>query len=738
MALLVQAAQAASDVTTDPTNVNYGSISAGASKLVPITVSNSGDTDLTISSVSISGTNPGQFHESDDCSSPIAPGASCQIDATFAPTAAGSYSAQVSIDNNSPAGTVTVPLLGTAIDAVTITPGSLDFGSIGAGSTSAAKPLTVHYDPDASGALHISGVAFGGANPSQFVETDTCGTLQPGDTCQVNVSFKPNAVGSFSATAIVQDDSPDGPHSATVSGDAFDPVSVSPASIAFGTVKVGDVKTSDVTVKNLGADSFNVTGVLVNGGDFSVKPGDNGCAGNTLVQNETCSITVTYAPSSAGPANGTLTVNTDSVVAPKTVDLSGTGGQGGVSFNPASGLDFTEVPVGDISTPQTIQVNNDGNSALVVSSVALNPNPAGQFAITGGTCVGGATVAPSAFCTVTITFSPNAGGVVNGSLIVNSDAPSSPDSAPLTGTGAVPGILPSPNPVAFTTLQQDGTVSLPKTVTIKNTGHAPLVLGVISIGGVNPGSFVKSNDLCSSSTLPVNATCTVNVRFSPVGRGAKSGTLHVPNNTGNGPADVVLSGTSRAPGEVQGLRGSVGCFTARMTWSAPDGPQFQSVLVVRNSSHVPQGPGDGTVVEHVSGQMVDGGRTQFVTYNYRVFGVFTSWNSTRKVYSVGLVRSLRTQRICAPMYNAQITDLSPAVDWTPVTGTSYALRLNHSGVSILVRYMKTSAYQIPASWSYGGSTRHLSHNTGYNLYVYVYNSTYPRGHLIGSSSFFER
>src|SRR5262249_59705311 len=136
-----------------------------------------------------------------------------------------------------------------------------------------------------------------------------------------------------------------------------------------------------------------------------------------------------------------------------------------------------------------------------------------------------------------------------------------------------------------------------------------------------------------------------------------------------------------------------------------------------------RGPNGGRVVEPSNGVMVDSGRTQFVTYNYRVFGVFGSWNSSRKIYSVGLVRSLHTQRICSPMYNALVTDLTPLVDWTSVDSVrSYALRINHAGQSILVRYMTKSQYQVPSSWTYGGSTHRLVHNTGYNLYVYVYNS----------------
>lgn len=730
---LTQSAQAAQVIFVDPPSLNFASVAAGASKQLAVTVSNTGDSDLTVTNITITGANAGAFGETDDCSAPIIAGGSCEIDVTFSPPDTGNFAASLNIFNDSTDNQVNVPLSGSAFDPVTVTPGSLDFGTIGAGETSPSKPVTVTNDPDAAGPLHIGTITFAGANPGAFDETDNCGTVAAGDSCQINVTFSPGSAADFSASLVINDDAPTSPQHAGLSGTAIDPVSVTPATLPFGTVKLGAQKTLPVTVKNLAHRTLNVTSLNV-GGDYSVQPGDNGCAGSPLGFNGTCSITVTFSPSNPGASNNTLTVNTDAVTPPKTVSLTGTGGQGSASFTPAGGLDFAEVPVGQTSAPKTVTVNNDGNATLVVSSVALSTNPAGQFAITGGSCVGGDTVAPGDGCTVTITFTPNAGVAVHGALTVNDDGASHGTYA-LDGTGAVAGINPDPNPVAFAA-QQDGTVSLVKTVTIQNTGNAALVLGTITIAGTNPLSFVKNADTCSGATIAPTKTCTVGTRFSPVGRGAKSGTLHVPSNVGA--VDVLMSGSGTPPPDVVSLHASVGCFSANMTWAGPGAAGFVGTRIVRNAAHVPTGPNDGTIVEHGSGVLNDTGRAQFTTYNYAVFATYKAWNSERQVFATGLVRTLRTQRICSPQLNQIITDLTPKVDWTPVTGTSYAIRLNHNGVSILVRYSKLSEYQIPTSWTYLGTTHRLAAHSEYFLYVYVYNSQFPKGHLIGSSNFSEK
>jgi hypothetical protein len=70
-----------------------------------LTLSNIGTGTLNISSIAMSGTNPGDFAQSNTCGSYLAAGASCTITATFTPAATGMRSASVLLTaniNNSP------------------------------------------------------------------------------------------------------------------------------------------------------------------------------------------------------------------------------------------------------------------------------------------------------------------------------------------------------------------------------------------------------------------------------------------------------------------------------------------------------------------------------------------------------------------------------------------------------------------------------------------------------------
>jgi len=106
---------------------NQGVGSASATQTVKLT--NTGNATLSISGVTITGTNSGDFSQTTTCSGSVAAGADCNMSVTFRPTAAGSRTATVNIADNAAHGPQTVSLTGTAI-----TP---DF-SLSAPTTSAA------------------------------------------------------------------------------------------------------------------------------------------------------------------------------------------------------------------------------------------------------------------------------------------------------------------------------------------------------------------------------------------------------------------------------------------------------------------------------------------------------------------------------------------------------------------------------------------------------------------------
>src|SRR2546427_171726 len=75
-------------------------------------------------------------------------------------------------------------------------------------------------------------------------------------------------------------------------------------------------------------------------------------------------------------------------------------------------------------------------------------------------------------------------------------------------------------------------------------------MNITSIGftGTNPGDFGQTNNCpLSPSTLAANATCTINVTFTPAVTGSRSATLTVTDNASNSPQTAGVSGTGVAP-----------------------------------------------------------------------------------------------------------------------------------------------------------------------------------------------
>jgi hypothetical protein len=81
-----------------------------ASQSMPITLTNSGNATLTISSIAASA----NFQETNTCGSTLASGANCTISVMFSPTTTGSLNGTVSIADSAPGSPQTVSLSGTA------------------------------------------------------------------------------------------------------------------------------------------------------------------------------------------------------------------------------------------------------------------------------------------------------------------------------------------------------------------------------------------------------------------------------------------------------------------------------------------------------------------------------------------------------------------------------------------------------------------------------------------------
>ncbi|MDO8211629.1 hypothetical protein [Conexibacter sp. CPCC 206217] len=95
-----------------------------------------------------------------------------------------------------------------------------------------------------------------------------------------------------------------------------------------------------------------------------------------------------------------------------------------------------------------------------------------------------------------------------------------------------------------------GTVSAPRQVTVTNTGIKPLVLGDVSLvdeGARSAAEFRLGDGTCEGTTLAVDASCTIDVRFAPTQANATSSAqVVVEGNVEGGRATAALTGNSVA------------------------------------------------------------------------------------------------------------------------------------------------------------------------------------------------
>lgn len=84
-----------------------------------ITLTNTGNVTMTISSISVAGTNPGDFSQSNTCGPTLAASANCVINVTFTPLAAGVRQANIVVTDNTVLGTDTVAISGTGFLPIT-------------------------------------------------------------------------------------------------------------------------------------------------------------------------------------------------------------------------------------------------------------------------------------------------------------------------------------------------------------------------------------------------------------------------------------------------------------------------------------------------------------------------------------------------------------------------------------------------------------------------------------------
>ena len=423
---------------------------------------------------------------------------------------------------------------------------SLSFGSLSLGQISSALTLTI--TSNGGQALSLNTVAITGQNAGDFAITgDTCHAptvLQPGNSCSVLVSFTPSATGSRTAAVTITSNASPPTESAQLSGVGLTPapaVTIVPGSLDFGAVTQGTSASLNVSVKNSGTATLHITSVVLGGANVNDYSSSSPTCSSAIAVNSTCTIIVTFTPLASGLRSATVTITDDAPDSPQTLALSGTGVSSApaVTLIPAS-LDFGSVTQGT-STSLNFSVKNSGTAALQITSIVLGGTNANDFNSSSPTC--NLPIAVNSTCTVIVAFTPLAPGVLSATVTISDDAPSSPQTLSLSGTGVAPvaAITFSPTVPSFPTITE-GTSGAAQTLTVISSGTAPLHVSSVSLRGPNPSDFSFTNN-CTAPVAPA-ANCAISLVFNPIGTGQRAANLTITDDAPGSPQLVSLAATA--------------------------------------------------------------------------------------------------------------------------------------------------------------------------------------------------
>lgn len=246
----------------------------------------------------------------------------------------------------------------------------------------------------------------------------TDGSCSP--ACSICVTFNPNGTGMRNGKITVTDSDASSPQTTVVSG-LGSLVELSPTLLSFGGVALGTTATLPVTLTNVGTSAVSVASIRANT-DYTAA---NNC-GSSVIAGGSCTINVTFTPSSSGGRPGALLVTSSDPASPERVDLAGQGL--GVVANPSQ-IAFGNQAVGTTGAAVTVTLKNQNSFTILMGAVTATDD----FLVSSNNCP--ASLSPGKSCAVQVEFSPDETGKIAGTLLVTSSDPNSPQEVALSGTG---------------------------------------------------------------------------------------------------------------------------------------------------------------------------------------------------------------------------------------------------------------------------------------------------------------
>jgi hypothetical protein len=404
----------------------FGRVQVGENTRLPITLTNTGTSPITISGRGLRGagfTIAGR-------NSPVTLAARHSVTFTlwFVPPQAGTFSGELTFaERGDPA--LVIPLRGTGTSVVRLSylPGGMNFGKVFVGnSVSRSGTLTAN-----DGSVTVHSVA---SSSPGFVVTGVSlpTTIAAGHSLRYTVTFRPRQRGADAAILSFTSSAANERLSMRIYGSGVSkseppPTSAlraTPASLTFGSVQVGESAKLPIALTNMGASSVTISESQLRGAGFSVAGLSSPLS---LGAGESITFAIEFAPEAGGPVTGQLTFAAPELAA-LAIALRGTGISAGRLSDAPTAMNFGNVTVGT-SAKRSGTLSAQEGSVNVSSVISSSP----EFVVTGLTLP--ATVAVGQTLHYTITFTPQQSGTASASMSFASNASDANLTESLSGSG---------------------------------------------------------------------------------------------------------------------------------------------------------------------------------------------------------------------------------------------------------------------------------------------------------------
>jgi Abnormal spindle-like microcephaly-assoc'd, ASPM-SPD-2-Hydin len=332
-------------------------------------------------------------------------------------------------------------------------------------------------------------------------------------------------------------------------GNSAPAVSLSPTALSFGNQNVGTTSAvQTVTLTNTGTSALTINSIALTGTNTNDFAQTNTCPVSpaTLATSTSCTLSVTFTPSTNGANSASLSISDNAAGSPQTISLLGTGVTSApvATLNPTS-VNFDNQNVGTSSSTQAVTLTNTGTIPLTITSITLTGTNASDFAQTNTCPVSPGTLAVNGSCTLNVTFTPATTGARNASISISDNAAGSPQIVPLSGIGVTPAPTVTLNPTSVNFGNQNvSTTSTAQSVTLTNTGTLALTVTSITLTGTNASDFAETSTCpMSPNTLAANTTCKISILFTPGATGSRGASVNISDNAPDSPQSVTLGGT---------------------------------------------------------------------------------------------------------------------------------------------------------------------------------------------------